>query len=351
MVPTESPAVFPGLSAEAAAAWAHLALDNVVREYPHHVQHLMTGDYDHAPPRVRHPAFFGSFDWHSAVHMHWLLARVLRRHPQLPPATRIVARLDTHLAPAAIAGECAYLERPGAAGFERPYGWAWALALQAELDAAIREAGPCVEAFMRWREALRPMTGLLADRLETFLPLARLPVRTGTHGNTAFALLLSVRGARALGRRGLVECCRERLLQWHAREPAAPLHWEPAQDEFLSPVLMLAVALADVLDPPAARAWLARFLPPEAALRDWLRPPVPADRDDGKLAHLDGLALSRAWCMRRLLASGACHPALAEAFHEAVPAHLASALPQVTGGRYAGTHWLASFAALAMDDL
>jgi len=312
-----------------ALALARVALANVAREYPRHVLHLLAGPADDLPQRTLHPAFYGSYDWHSAVHMHWLLARLLRMHPQLPLAADIAQRLDSHLAPAALQTELAYFQSPAGRTFERPYGWAWLLELQAEL---LRLGTP------RWCEAMAPLAGHLARRFAAFVAGAPYPIRAGTHGNTAFASILALDYARTAQDEPLAEAIRESARRWYATDRHAPVSYEPSLDEFLSPALVEAVLMQEVLAPGDFEAWLAGFLP--ADLGPLATPPVVGDRTDPKQSHLDGLSLTRAWCFRRL---GEKYVALAER-------HLQAGLPQVTGGDYVGEHWLASFAALALGD-
>lgn len=346
---------FPGLDAARASSYARVALANVVAEYPNKLDHVLNGAADACTPRALHPVFYGSYDWHSSVHMHWLLARALRRHPALPEADAIVARLDAHLAADRVAVECAYLDRPASRAFERPYGWAWLLALQAELARGADSADAPGRAadFARWRDALAPLADRFARRFEYFLPYATYPIRVGTHFNTAFALLLALDYANRCERAALAAACRERAVAWHRDDRDCPVAFEPSLDEYLSPGLMVAALMAEVLPRQDARDWLGRFLPRRdpGALAAWMAPAVVADRTDPKLAHLDGLALSRAWCMRRLTAAGVLDETTGALFAEAIDAHLTHGLPQAAGGDYMGEHWLASFATLALDDL
>jgi len=317
------------LSVVLATGFARTALANVTREYPRHLLHLLTGPADRLSQRELHPSFYGSYDWHSAVHMHWLLARLLRTHPQLPLATDIARRLDSHLAPAALQTELAYFESPAGRSFERPYGWAWLLELHAEL----LRLGT-----RRWSNATAPLAGHLARRFAAFVSAAPYPIRAGTHGNTAFASILALDYARAAKDEPLADAIGESARRWYAMDRDAPISYEPSLDDFLSPALIEAVLMREVLAPGDFGAWLGRFLP--ADLASLAAPPVVGDRTDPKQSHLDGLSLTRAWCFRRL---GEKYAAIAER-------HLQAALPQVTGGDYAGEHWLASFAALALGD-
>ena len=317
------------LTAQMAGAFARVALANVTREYPRHALHLLTGPADRRSQRELHPSFYGSYDWHSAVHMHWLLARLLRTHPQLPLAAEIAKRLDSHLAPAALQTELAYFESPAGRTFERPYGWAWLLELQAEL----LRLGT-----RRWSEAIAPLAGHLARRFAAFVSTAPYPIRAGTHGNTAFASILALDYARTAQDEPLAEAIRESARRWYATDRNAPVAYEPSLDEFLSPALIEAVLMQEVLAPDDFKGWLARFLPVD--LGPLATPPVVGDRTDPKQSHLDGLSLTRAWCFRRL----------GEKYVPIADRHLHAGLPQVTGGDYVGEHWLASFAALALGD-
>jgi hypothetical protein len=306
---------------EQARAFAAVALANVVREYPRHVSHLLTRAGEDLRQRKRHPAFYGSYDWHSAVHMHWLLVRLQRLSPR-PEITRL---LDRHLTAAALRTELAYFQRPAGRTFERPYGWAWLLELQAEL-LRLGQA--------RWSKAVRPLADELARRMAAFVRGAPYPIRAGTHGNTAFACLLALDYARTARDRGLERAIKSAAVRWYGKDRDAPLAYEPSLDEFLSPALIEAALMQEVMAPGRFRLWSKGFLGKVAGLK----PPRVADRADPKQSHLDGLALSRAWCLRKL------------GYGKAATRHLASALPHVVGGHYVGEHWLASFATLALTE-
>ena len=308
-----------------AAAFAATALANVVREYPRHVGHLLTRPGEELSPRKLHPAFYGSYDWHSAVHMHWLLVRVLRLHPELAAARRIATLLDSHLSQEAIGAELAYFNSAAGRTFERPYGWAWLLELQAE---ALRLGKP------EWSDALQPLAAELARRMALFVSGAPYPIRAGSHGNTAFACLLALDYGRVIRNEGFISTVKAAALRWYRADRDAPLAYEPSLDDFLSPALTEAALMQEVLDPGEFDAWRRGFFAQDPSK---LEPPSVADRADPKQAHLDGLALSRAWCLRKL------------GYAPAAERHLAAALPHVVGGHYVGEHWLASFAALALS--
>ena len=331
------------LTPEIAARFAGIALGHVTREYPNKLDHVLTGPQDVKGPRALHPIFFGSFDWHSCVHGHWLLARLYRRFPQLPEAAAIGALLDAQFTSDKVAGELHYLEQPATRGFERPYGWAWALALQAELLRHESAAG------RRWAAALAPLAKEFVRRFEAFLPLATYPIRVGVHSNTAFALLLARDYAVAARNSGFAGLCAEVALRWYRADRDCSA-WEPSQDEFLSPALMEAALMADVMPKEDFAAWLGAFLPQAARAEPatLFTPATVSDRSDGKIAHLDGLNLSRAWCWRRIVTDLPPSAPLRVRAEAAIDSHLTSALGHVAGD-YMGEHWLATFALLALD--
>ncbi len=326
-----------------ASQFASIALSHVGREYPHKLDHVLNGPGDVRSPQELHPIFFGSFDWHSCVHGHWLLARLYRRFPTLPEAAAIRALFDRQFSPAKVDGERNYLRRPGTRGFERPYGWAWALMLAGEL-----ERHQSVEGH-RWAEALRPLAAEFEQRFEAYLPLCTYPVRAGVHSNSAFALVLARDYARAVGNRDFDALCVQTARRWYS-EDRDYRSLEPSQDEFLSPTLIEAALMASVLPPDEFTAWFAAFLPGagHGAPANLFSPARVSDRSDGKIAHLDGLNLSRAWCFELILGQISQADPLHARARRAIDEHLGSALAHVAGD-YMGEHWLASFALLALD--
>jgi hypothetical protein len=332
----------PALTPELAARFAVIALGNVGREYPSKLDQVLNGPQDLAGPRALHPIFYGSFDWHSAVHMHWLLARVLRRFPALESAPAIAVWLDGAFTEANVAGELAYLARPGAGGFERPYGWAWLLKLQAELETHTTGDG------RRWAAALRPLARAFEARFQAWLPKATYPVRVGTHGSSAFALTLAQAYAPVAADPGFGASLNETARRWFERDAGAQA-WEPSGVDFLSPTLMEAACMRLALPADAFSAWFAAFLPELARGEPatLFEPATVSDRTDGQIAHLDGLSLSRAWCWKHIAA--AAPAALRPTLEAAAERHLAAALPHLSD-HYMGEHWLASFALLALDD-
>jgi hypothetical protein len=330
------------LDAKLASQFARIAQGHVTREFPNKLDHAMSGAADVLGPRALHPIFFGSFDWHSAVHGHWLLARLIRRFPDLPESKSIRTLLDAQFTKENVAGEVAYLARPYSGGFERPYGWAWLLMLAGELSRHTSEEG------RRWSQTLKPLADAFAERFVRFLPVATYPVRAGVHSNTAFALLLTRDYARAVGDARLDALCVEKAKAWYGRDENYR-SLEPSQDEFLSPSLMEAALMRDVLKGEFPE-WLARFLPELARGEPAtiFAPATVSDRSDGKIAHLDGLNLSRAWCWRLILDALPAGHALKPRGETAMTVLIDSALPHVEGD-YMGEHWLASFALLALD--
>ena len=329
-----------GLAPEVADRLAGLALRCVGQEYPHKLDHVMNGAAEVRGPKDLHPAFYGCFDWHSCVHGHWMLVRLLKAHPGMGRGAEIRTVLDAHLTPGRIAAELAYLDQPNRRSFERTYGWAWLLKLSAELrtweDPGAR----------RWSEALDPLARAFARRLEAFLKVQTYPIRTGVHPNTAFSLDLALDYALAAGDRGLERVIRDRARAWYGRDRNGPLAWEPGGEDFLSPCLEEAALMARVLDGPAYRAWLAGFLP---RLRG-LVPAVVADRTDPKIVHLDGLNLSRARALRRI--AGALGPADPRwrQLRDLADRHEAASLPHLASGAYEGEHWLGTFAVRALAE-
>lgn len=321
-----------------AAGMAGIALGHVTREYPHKLDHVLAGDGDALSPRALHPIFFGSFDWHSCVHGWWLLFRLAHRFPGHARAAETLSLAAQSFTPEKVAAERAYLARPESKGFERPYGWAWLLMLHAELAAANDPLAGVLE----------PLARDFASLFHDHLPRLTYPIRTGAHGNTAFALVLASQWARAHDL-ALLALMAERAQGWYGTDKGAQA-WEPDGDAFLSPTLMEALAMACLLPAADFAPWLRGFLPgitrhQPASL---FTPASVSDRSDGKIAHLDGLNLSRAWCFRHIAAALGGDAPEAPVLRDAADAHLAAALPHIAGD-YAGEHWLASFALLALE--
>jgi hypothetical protein len=322
------------LDAATASRMAGIALGHVAREYPHKLDHVLLGDEDALPPRMLHPIFFGSFDWHSCVHGWWTLLTLRRLFSDIPEATAIADLARASFTPDKIGAELAYLDRPLSRGFERPYGWAWLLYLH--LEATRHDES--------WAAELEPLALAFANRLRDYLAVLTYPIRVGTHFNTCFALIQSLEWAEQFDH-SLANLIRTRALHWFGADRDCQA-WEPGGDEFLSPALIEAMCMSRTY-PQEFAAWFGHFLPgvDQRQPATLFEPAIVSDRSDGKIAHLDGLNLSRAWCWRSVAPFlPPTERAVAEA---AADEHLAAAMPHLSGD-YMGEHWLASFALLAL---
>jgi hypothetical protein len=335
-----APAVSTTLDPAAAGRFAQLALDCVHREYPNKIAHVLASDADALPPRALTPAFYGCYDWHSSVHGHWLLARLARLFPQAPFAQPARAALARSLTPANIAAEVAYLRGPGRTSFERPYGLAWLLQLAAELrswdDPQARE----------WAEILAPLEIESASRIMAWLPKLQYPIRSGEHSQTAFAFGLVADWSQARGDVGMARLLEQRARVYYLADRSCPIAYEPSGEDFLSPCLAEADFMRRVLPAQEYAGWLAKFMPgiPLNGRADWLLPGIVTDRSDPKLAHIDGLNLSRAWMLEGMASSLPAGDKRRAALIAAARAHAQAALPAVTGEHYEGGHWLGTFA-------
>ena len=321
--------------------FALLALACVHREYPNKIAHYLNSDADVKPPRELTPAFFGCFDWHSCVHGHWLLARLARTEPNAPYVPRARAALARSLTAQNIAGEVRYLQEAGRPEFERPYGMAWLLQLAAELrewkDAEARQ----------WSGALVPLEQAAVARLSGWLPKLSRPVRSGEHSQTAFALGLMVDWSRIAGTREFEALLRSRIASFFLNDRNAPLEYEPSGEDFLSPALAEADVVRRILKPAEFAPWLKQFLPgiPADGSAGWLKPGVVTDPSDGKLAHLDGLNLSRAWMLEGIAHGLPEKDSRAPSLTAAAAVHRRLGLEAITGEHYEGGHWLGTFGA------
>lgn len=331
------------LTSVLAARFARLALSHVSREYPNKLDHVLTKRADLKAPQELHPIFFGSFDWHSCVHAYWLLATVARLFPEIEEAATIRELFDAQLTPAKAKGEVKYLGRKSSVTFERPYGWAWLLMLAAELN---RHDGGKAK---KWNAALSPLADAFSERFLSFLPKATYPIRVGTHFNSAFAITLALEYADVASAAVLRKALGSKAMSWF-RNDADYQAWEPGGDDFLSSALMEAECMRRILGGGADfSGWLDRFLP-RLAVREpttLFQPAIVSDRSDGKIAHLDGLNLSRAWCWRSIAQTWPASDPRRGIALEAAEKHLAASLPHVAGD-YMGEHWLATFALLAL---
>jgi hypothetical protein len=325
-----------------AARYAQVAVRNIGTEFPHATQHLVRGPDEPSRPRELHPAFHGSYDWHSCVHMHWLAVRLLPSLAGSPDGTEVRDTLDRTLTADAIEAEAAHLRANP--GFERPYGWAWAFALAAACE---QSPDPAARA---WSAALGPLTDAVEELALTWLDRVVAPVRHGVHTNTAFGLTLLHEHAPALGRDRLAAAVARRAVDWFGADRDYPAGWEPSGQDFLSPALCEADLMRRVLPAGEFPAWLTDFLPGLAERRPpaLFTPAEVRDPTDGYQVHLYGLNLSRAWQFRRLAAALPGDDPRTPVLREAAEAHLAASLPHVTGQGFVSDHWLATYAYLAL---
>ena len=330
----------PVVTVETAGRLAGLALSCVHREYPNKIAHVMESDADAQTPRQLHPSFYGCFDWHSSVHGHWLLVRLLRLFPEAPFAGQIETALDKSFTLEQMAGEVAYFQGKGRQSYERPYGLAWYFQLCAEL----REWND--PRASRWLAVLSPLETLIADRFRDWLGKLAYPIRTGEHSQTAFAFGLVLDWARGKGDEAMTRLVIDKSLAFHRADRNCNLAFEPSGQDFLSPCLAEADLMRRILGPQAFARWLSGFLPdlPKKPKAGWLPIGVVTDPSDGKLAHLDGLNLSRAWMLEGMAAGLPNRDRRRKVLLEAAVRHRESGLASVTGEHYEGGHWLGSFA-------
>ncbi len=329
------------LDPAAAERFANLALACVDKEYPNKISHTLASEADVAPPRKLTPAFFGCYDWHSSVHGHWLLARLARKFPDAPFAGAAREALRQSLTAENLEQESAYMRAEGRASFERPYGLAWLLQLCAELrewdDPGAHEMA----------ENLRPLEEAALERVKTWLPKLSHPVRIGEHNQTAFALGLMLDYARSTDGDTFAKLLTDKARQFYLADKNAPLGYEPSGEDFLSPILSEADVMRRVLTPDEFAGWLKTFLPQlptKGSSSDWLPIVVSPDPSDPKLAHLDGLNLSRAWMLEGIMFALPADDPRRVALRATADAHRRAGLAAVTGEHYEGGHWLGSFA-------
>lgn len=339
-----SPLHTNNFDAEAAQRFAKLALACVHKEYPNKLAHSLNSDADVAPPRKLTPAFYGCYDWHSSVHGHWLLARLARSFPDASFTPEARAALQQSLTEANITQEVAYLKAEGRTSFERPYGLAWLLQLGVELrEWAKTEQSPSVRELS---ENLRPLEQAAVERLKTWLPKLSHPVRSGEHSQTAFALGLALDYARNTGDQDFLNLLLANARDFYAADRNCPLTYEPSGEDFLSPCLAEADVMRRVLEPKDFADWLRHFLPqiPSHGANSWLQPGKSTDPSDPKLAHIDGLNLSRAWMLEGIASGLPKNDPRLGALETCAAAHKSAGLAAVTGEHYEGGHWLGSFA-------
>ena len=337
---SQGPAAPPQLDVPAAGRFSRLALACVQQEYPNKIAHILNGPEDVKAPRELTPAFYGCYDWHSAVHGHWLLARLARTFPEAPFAREALAALTANITPANIAGEVAYLNGKGRETFERPYGLAWLLLLAQEL----REWNS-PEA-VQLSSALAPLETAVAARVSAWVPKLAYPIREGEHAQSAFAFGLILDWARSIRNDSMERAVVAKIREFHLTDRACPLAYEPSGQDFLSPCIAEADLMRRVLGPADFARWLTGFLPqiPRTAASGWLPIGVVTDKTDGKLAHLDGLNLSRAWMLEGIASGLPSGDPRRRALLATAKVHAESGLAAVTGEHYEGGHWLGSFA-------
>jgi len=338
VIAAQSPTL--SLTQAQASHFASLALKCIQKEFPNKLDHTNNDKDDVRSPRDLHPAFYGCFDWHSTVHGHWMLVHLLKLLPNLPEGKQIRSALHANLGEKNIAGEVAYLKQQNRASFERTYGWAWLLKLAEELRGWNDADGK------RWAANLQPLADAFVEKYLAFLPKQNYPIRTGVHPNTAFGLAFALDYARAVGDKKLESLIIERAQAYYGHDVNYPAAWEPGGEDFFSPALMEADLMRRVMPPREFEAWFHRFLPGvrRNQPKQLLNPAVVTDRTDPKLVHLDGLNLSRAWCMRSIAAALPRNDPARKILAASAAAHAQAALPFISSGNYEGEHWLASFA-------
>ncbi len=328
------------LTQNQASHFAQLALKCVRKEYPNKLDHTMNDGDEVRGPKALHPAFYGCFDWHSTVHGHWMLVHLLKAFPGLPQGREIREALNANLSEKNVAGEVAYLKQANRASFERTYGWAWLLKVAEELRTWNDEDG------RKWSRNLQPLADAFVEKYLAFLPKQNYPIRTGVHPNTAFGLAFALDYARSIGDNKLDALIVERSRTYFGTDVNYPAAWEPGGEDFFSPALIEADLMRRVLPQREFATWFHRFLPGIARNqpKQLLQPAIVTDRTDPKLVHLDGLNLSRAWCMRSIAAALPASDPARKILARSALAHAQAALPYIASGNYEGVHWLASFA-------
>ena len=319
---------------------ALLALTCVHKQYPNKISHVLSSDADAKTPKELFPAFYGCFDWHSSVHGHWLLTRILKTDPEGPMTDVIIESLSESFTPENIAGEVAYVSADGRASFERPYGLAWFLQLVAELEESDDPQ------LIEWRETLRPLEDAIVVKVKAWLPNLVYPIRLGTHNQSAFGFALMLDYARTVGDEELEELLVQKSRAFHLRDINCPLAYEPSGEDFLSPCFQEADLMRRVLPQDEFAEWLSSFLPqiPVDGSGDWLAPGIVTDASDGKLVHLDGVNLSRAWAMTGIARALPEDDPRKDALYASAELHRETGIAAISSENYEGSHWLGSFA-------
>jgi len=325
--------------------FSKLALTCITKQYPNKPSHVINNKNEILSPKKLHPAFYGCFDWHSSVHGHWMLVKLLKMFPQIRNSKQIIETLNINLAPANIIAETEYFRQPNRKSFERMYGWAWFLKLIEELNTWDNKHGN------RWLRNLKPLENEIVNRYIEFLPKLTYPIRTGVHPNTAFALSFGVDYADTIKNKNLRKIIKERALFYYLQDRNYPASWEPGGEDFFSPALLEANLMRKIIPLENFKRWLDRFLPDlKKKLPETLFTPAEvSDRSDPKIVHLDGLNLSRAWCMFGISSILKSKNPLKKILAQTGELHLKATLPHITSGNYEGEHWLASFAVYSIS--
>lgn len=332
------------LTQKGASMLVALPLKCIDKEYPNKTNHTSISDSDHViTPHNLHPAFYGCFDWHSCVHGHWMMIKLLKEFPQLPEAAKIRAAINKTITKENIATEVKYFDAELAKGWERTYGWAWLLKLDEELATWNDEDGK------RWHEALQPLTNTVIGLWTAYLPKQTYPNRTGVHPNTAFGLVLALDYARIVKNTAFENAIITHAKRIYAADKNAPTQWEPDGSDFLSPSLEEADLMKKILPEKEFLGWFNSFITADG-LKHLTQLPVISDRNDYQIVHLDGLCFSRSWCMKDIARAVPKNDPRKALLIKAATHHLAEALPHVAGGNYGGEHWLGSFAVYALAD-
>jgi hypothetical protein len=327
-------------------AFARTALQCINKQYPNKISHVLTSADDVAQPVDLTPVFYGCFDWHSAVHGHWLLTRLWGQNAIPDMDAEILAALDANFTEEKIAGEMAYFTGKDRLGFERPYGLAWFLQLTAELQEISAGDGAKAEQAKIWLDRFKPLESLIVERLSDWVPKLAYPIRLGTHNQSAFAFGLFLDWAKINDNAEFAKLIGDKTLAFHRDDKNCPIGYEPSGEDFLSPCLMEADLMRRVMDQQEFAQWLTNFLPniPEDGSSDWLKIGVVKDSSDGKLVHLDGVNLSRAWALLGIVSAlPADDPRRASLVAVALE-HGTAGEQSVSTPHYSGSHWLASFA-------
>jgi len=332
------------LTPEQGSHFAELALGGISREYPNKLDHVINGSADLLSPRALHPAFYGCFDWHSSVHGHWMLVRLLRALPGWADAASVRSALAANLTTANLQAERAYLDGPNRRSFERTYGWTWLLKLAEELylwdDPQAQQ----------WSQDIQPLAEAFVALYLDFLPRQTYPIRVGTHSNTAFGLIFALDYARTVKRTELESLLTERAMHYFGADRDYPAQLEPNGNDFLSPALVEAYLMSSVMSSAGFLEWLGSFLPglQHGEPANLLAPSHVSDRTDPQIVHLDGLNLSRAWCMQGIASVLPAAAPTRDTLLASAAKHANASLPHVASGDYMGEHWLASFAVLML---